>query len=132
MSAVFLSLEQVLDIHRRVIERYGGTHGLRDQRLLESALAQPRQSAFQSDIYPTIPEKGAALAFFISENQPFLDGNKRTAAVAWISFLRLNGFDLKVTNEEAYNAVMGLASKAWDKKRFFDWVGQSISPAPGP
>ena len=62
MSAIFLSLEQVLDIHHRVIERYGGTQGLRDQRLLESALAQPRQSAFQSDIYPTVPEKAAAMA----------------------------------------------------------------------
>jgi len=129
MSAVFLSLEQVLDIHHRVIERYGGTHGLRDQRLLESALAQPRQSAFQSDIYPTVPEKAAALAFFISENQPFLDGNKRTAAVALIAFLRINGLDLKASNEEAYDAVMGLAGKAWDRKTFFDWVSAKAAPA---
>jgi death on curing protein len=95
---------------------------------LESALAQPRQSAFQTDIYATLPEKGAALAFFISENRPFLDGNKRVATVAMISLLRLNAFELQASEDEVYEAIMSLASKTWDRQRFFQWVCERASP----
>jgi len=128
MSCLYLSLEQILDFHESVINRYGGTHGIRDRGLLESAIAQPRQSAFQTDIYPTLPEKAAALAFFISENQPFLDGNKRTAAVALVTFLRLNGVDLSASDDELCGAIMGLADKTWDRKAFFGWVAAKTSP----
>ena len=129
MPLFYLSIQQVLDIHQRAINRYGGTQGIRDRGLLESALAQPRQSAFQTDIYPAIPEKAAALAFFISENQPFLDGNKRTAAVAMITFLRLNSFELRANEDELYEAIMCLAAKTWDRKRIFGWVSERACPS---
>ena len=129
MSCLYFSFEEILDIHESVINRYGGTHGIRDRGLLESAIAQPRQSAFQTDIYPTLPEKAAALAFFISENQPFLDGNKRTAAVALVVFLRLNGLDLLADADELYAAIMGLADKSWDRKVFFGWVAERALPS---
>lgn len=77
---------------------------------------------FRRTFYATLPEKAAALAFFISENQPFLDGNKRTAAVALVAFLRVNDSDLLASDDELYAAILGLADKTWDRKAFFGRV----------
>ncbi len=123
---VHLTVQDVLLIHDAVIGRYGGTRGVRDRGLLESAVAQPRQSAFQADAYPTPAEKAAAYAFFISENQPFL--NKRTAAVAMIAFLRLNGLDLNADEEQLYQVMMSLGDKTWTRQQFFAWVAEHAAP----
>ena len=86
----FVSKTMVLSIHARQIERFGGTPGVRDEGLLESALAQP-QATFGGDfLHPTISEQAAAYLYHIAMNHPFIDGNKRTAFAVMDTFLRLN------------------------------------------
>jgi death on curing protein len=84
-----LTLEQVLKLHQRVIEQSGGSIGIRNQEGLESALAQPRMSYADQELYPTLIEKVAALAFSLINNHPFVDGNKRIGHAA-INDARIN------------------------------------------
>jgi death-on-curing protein len=74
----FLTLIEVLELHRRVLEQFGGALGIRDVGLLESAIAQPRMTFGEEDLYPSLLEKAAAIGFSIIMNHPFVDGNKRT------------------------------------------------------
>jgi death-on-curing protein len=83
----FLTLIEVLELHRRVIEQSGGAFGIRDIGLLESAIAQPRMTFGGEDLYPSLLEKAAALGFSIIMNHPFVDGNKRTGHAAIETFL---------------------------------------------
>ena len=85
MDVIYLSVEIVQDFHTRALREHGGIAGLRSQELLESAVFQPQQSAFGEDAYPTPASKAAAYGFFIAQNQPFLDGNKRTAAASMLA-----------------------------------------------
>lgn len=117
----YLEISHVMAIHQVLIEKYGGLHGLRDRGLLDSALSQPRQSAFGEDIYPDTPSKAAAYAYSISENQPFLDGNKRTATAVALTFLRLNQFDFKANEHQVYETIMKLANKQISKDTLIEW-----------
>jgi death-on-curing protein len=87
----------VLSIHARQIERFGGTPGVRDEGLLESALAQPQATFGGQFLHPTISEQAAAYLYHIAMNHPFIDGNKRTAFAVTDTFLRLNGCALNLT-----------------------------------
>ncbi|MEG4288624.1 type II toxin-antitoxin system death-on-curing family toxin [Microcoleus sp. C2C3] len=86
----FVSKSMVLSIHARQIERFGGTPGVRDEGLLESALAQPKATFGGQFLHPTISEQAAAYLYHIAMNHPFIDGNKRTAFAVMDTFLRLN------------------------------------------
>ena len=88
----YLTLNQVLDLHERLLERFGGSAGVRDLGGLESALAQPGMTFAGEDLYPTIIEKASALAFSIIQNHPFVDGNKRVGHAAMEVFLILTGY----------------------------------------
>lgn len=90
MSLYFLTLEDVLEIHRDQINRYGGRRGIRDQNLLLSALAQPFSQFEGRYLHPSICDQAAAYLFHICQNHPFIDGNKRVAAVSALMFLALN------------------------------------------
>lgn len=90
-----LTLIEVLELHRRVIEQSGGALGIRDLGLLESAIAQPRMTFGGDELYPNLLEKAAALGFSIIMNHPFVDGNKRTDHAAAETFLVLNGWEIK-------------------------------------
>ena len=94
----FVSKSMVLSIHARQIERFGGTPGVRDEGLLESALAQPQATFGGQFLHPTISEQAAAYLYHIAMNHPFIDGNKRTAFAVTDTFLRLNGCALNLTN----------------------------------
>jgi death-on-curing protein len=122
MEFLYLKKTQVMAMHEILIQRYGGTLGIRDEGLLESALAQPRQSAFGEDIYPDVFAKAACYGFGISENQPFLDGNKRSAASAIGVFMKINGYDLTCSPLELYEAIMGIATKKTDRKTLAKWL----------
>ena len=111
----FVSKSMVLSIHARQIERFGGTPGVRDEGLLESALAQP-QATFGGDfLHPTISEQAAAYLYHIAMNHPFIDGNKRTAFAVTDTFLRLNACTRNLTNNflmvQAPAFIRGVASK---------------------
>ena len=126
MDVIYLSVEIVQDFHARALREHGGIAGLRSQELLESAVFQPQQSAFGEDAYPTPASKAAAYGFFIAQNQPFLDGNKRTAAASMLAFLYLNGHTLDQTDDQIYEAFIGLARKDLSQADFFAWVERYV------
>jgi len=106
----------VLSIHARQIERFGGTPGVRDEGLLESALAQPQATFCGQFVHRTISEQAAAYLYHIAMNHPFIDGNKRTAFAVMDTFLRLNGCALNLTDDRAYDLVMRVARGTMTKE----------------
>lgn len=117
----YLELQHILAMQEVLIEKFGGMHGIRDQGLLESAIAQARQSAFGEDIFKDLADKAAAYAFYLSENQPFIDGNKRIATAAALTFLRLNGMQTQFSNAELYETIMKMANKQLTRETLADW-----------
>jgi death-on-curing protein len=111
----FLGLDEVLELHQRQIEAFGGTLGLRDRGLLESAVATPRATFGGQLVHASLFAMAAAYAFHVAENQPCLDGNKRTGLGAALVFLRLNGFRVVDPEERLYDAMIALAERRLDK-----------------
>jgi death-on-curing protein len=107
---LFLTLEDVIEIHDYQIEHFGGIDGLRSAELLKSAIGMPSSSFSGKYLHPTIPEMAAAYLFHLVENHPFLDGNKRVGAMAALVFLELNEFDFDATDEEYTKLVVETAS----------------------
>jgi death-on-curing protein len=131
VEVVYLTADQVKALHKRALESYGGLEGIRTEQQLYSAIAQPEQSVFGEDAYPTIAEKAAAYGFFIAENQPFIDGNKRTAAAALATFLDLNGYELLETSDtELAETFEDLGRKKIGQGEFFGWVVNHSRPRP--
>jgi len=114
MALVFLSLGDVVEIHADQLERYGGASGIRDIGLLESAVAMPEAGFGGEYLHGDVFEMAAAYLFHIVRNHPFVDGNKRTGAVAAIVFLELNGHELR-SSERALETLV--SSVAEGKKR---------------
>ena len=115
LTPKFLSVDDVLLLHADQIDSFGGSQGVRDEGLLESALAQPQAGFGGELLHPTIHEQAAAYFYHLAMNHPFIDGNKRTAFAAMDSFLRLNGYSLNLTDEQAYNLVMQVAQGNMNK-----------------
>lgn len=105
----FLTLTQVLTIHQDQIKRYGGTMGVRDVRLLESAVAQPQASFGGNWLHENIFLMAAAYAFHICEDHGFLDGNKRTALATALVFLEMNGISISDPRQKLFGAMISLA-----------------------
>lgn len=110
MSVEFLTLDEVLALHADQLERYGGRAGLRDVSLLQSALAVPAATFGGVFLHQTIDEMAAAYLFHLARDHPFVDGNKRTALMAMLVFLRLNGFRLRAGPAAVFDLVVGVAS----------------------
>jgi death-on-curing protein len=114
-AAKFLSLEDVLDMHAELVERYGGSLGVRDMGLLQSALAMPQAGVggeyFHADLY----EMAAAYLFHLVKNHPFVDGNKRIGAVASAQFLWLNDVEVTAPESKFEATVLAVAQGAKDK-----------------
>lgn len=112
---VFLSLEEVLYLHANQIELYGGDPGLRDLDLLNSAVAQP-EATFEGEYLHSYPyEMAAAYLFHLVENHPFVDGNKRTGAVAALVFLDLNDIEFNAQDGDLFETTMEVASGQMNK-----------------
>jgi death-on-curing protein len=124
----YLALAEVLELHRSVIERWGGASGIRDLGALESALAQPRQSFAGQDLYPEITSKAAALCFSLVLNHPFVDGNKRIGHAAMETFLMSNGHELRATVDEQERIMLDLAAGTLSRDTFTEWVKQHTEP----
>lgn len=112
---IYLSKSFVVAYHARLIDLFGGTHGLRDEGLLDSALAQAEATYGGEPLHRDAWEAAAAYAFHICRNHPFLDGNKRIAAVAMGTFLEINGAPLRVDEVALYQAMMALAEGSLTK-----------------
>ncbi len=125
-ETLFLTTDEVLAIHERLIETFGGPRGVRDPGLLESALFRPR-----TGYYRDLAEMAAALFESLLMNHPFVDGNKRVAFFATDVFLRLNGHKLAVRPEAAHRFLIGLLeSGECDFARLLPWIRRSIRPLP--
>ena len=109
MALVFLTAEEILEIHADQIERYGGRSGLRDLGLLQSAVAVPRSSFGGRYLHGTLFEIAAAYLFHIVQNHPFVDGNKRVGTAAALVFLKMNGVDITVPNDALVELVLAVA-----------------------
>jgi death-on-curing protein len=122
----YLGLAEVTELHRLVIEAFGGSHGIRDLGALESALAQPRMSFGGEDLYPTVVEKAVALGFMLVRNHPFLDGNKRVGHAAMETFLVLNGFEIEAETDEQEHLMLALAAGDVDRSGFLKWLRDHV------
>ena len=115
MTLEFLTLEDVLELHRLQLERFGGSAGLRDQGLLESAIAQP-QAAFGGEyLHPEIFEMAAAYVFHVVKNHPFVDGNKRAGLLSALVFLDINGIVIDRGTPELYDLTIAVAEGRLEK-----------------
>ena len=132
MATRFLSLAEVLDLYGRVLVAGGGSSAIRDLGSLESALAQPRASFADEDLYPTLAEKASALGFSLIRNHPFVDGNKRIGHAAVEVFLVLNGYELSATVDEAESIILGVAAATTSREAFTDWLRSRIEKRPAP
>lgn len=122
---IFLTLEQALVIHEDQIVRYGGTSGLRDLGLLESAIFRPQSSFGGEDLYSTVFVKAAALAHSLILNHPFIDGNKRTGVVSTLVFLEINGYSFNVIQDQLIEMAFKIATKEFDIEEIADWLKKS-------
>ena len=126
-SPLFLSVELVLQAHTEMICAYGGSDGIRDRGLIESAVAQGRNAYYygHADVFGI----AAAYAFHLAESQAFIDGNKRTGAVAALAFLHLNGTDIaRIDSQDVYEMMIRVATKALSKKGLADFLRNRIAP----
>jgi death-on-curing protein len=120
----YLSIDQVLALHRAQIDSYGGAHGLREKGGLESALARPQMTFGGEDLYPELADKAAALWHSLVMNHPFIDGNKRSGAMAAEFFLGLNGVDLLATDEELVDTTLAAARGEMSAEALAIWIRQ--------
>jgi death-on-curing protein len=123
----FLTLIEVLELHRRIIEKSGGAFGIRDVGLLESAIAQPRMTFGGEDLYASLLEKAAALGFSIIMNHPFVDGNKRTGHAAMETFLVLNGMEINASVDEQERVVLAISSGELGREAFLEWLQRNTT-----
>ncbi|MDO4279918.1 MAG: type II toxin-antitoxin system death-on-curing family toxin [Lachnoclostridium edouardi] len=117
-----LSKAQVLLLHEQLIAETGGSSGLRDEGLLDSALNAPFQTFDGKDVYPSLQQKAARLGFGLVNNHPFVDGNKRIGTHAMLVFLALNGIELQYTQTELSNVILQLAAGNVPSSALLEWI----------
>ena len=121
-ARIYLTVAEVLTIHKQQIDQYGGTDGIRDSGLLESAVFRP-----QTGYYNSVAEESAALMESLANNHPFLDGNKRIAFAAAHTFLLVNGFDLAVDSISAFEFVMrSISGGEFRFAQILKWINDHI------
>ena len=119
-----------LAIHNRQLAEHGGATGVRDEALLDSALARPQQLHAYGDPPPDLAALAASVAFGLARNHPFVDGNKRTAAVACETFIMLNGGELVADDVALYPVYIGLSEGSLAEGDFADWLRKHIVAKP--
>ena len=123
----YLTLGEVVALHRAIVATTGGADGIRDLGALESALAQPKATFGGTDLYPSIVDKAGALAFGLAMNHPFVDGNKRIAHAAMAVFFDLNGFEIEATVDEQEQLMLGLAAGQLSRADLTTWLKSHVS-----
>ena len=124
MDPTFLSLDEVLEIHRDQIERYGGSLGVRDLGLLQSALGLPQATFGGQYLHGDLFDMAAAYLFHIAQNHPFLDGNKRCGAAAALVFLLFNGIEVQAEEDDFEQLVRSVAEGTADKRTIAEFLRQ--------
>ena len=118
----YLTLNEVIELHDEGIKLHGGSYGIGDKGKLESAVAQPQMTFDDQDLYPTLVEKAAALAFSLSQNHAFIDGNKRVAQAAMETFLDLNGYEIYAEVDEQEQIFLQMASGELSRENLVKWL----------
>jgi death-on-curing protein len=126
----FLTLDEILELHAEQVRRYGGSPGVRDRGLLDSAIAMPSQSFGGQYVHPDLAAMAAAYLFHLVRNHPFVDGNKRIGAIAADVFLLVNGSELTLTPDELVDTVLDVATGKLNKDGLADRIRSHIRPAP--
>lgn len=127
----FLTLDEVLALHAEQIQLYGGSAGVRDLGLLESAVASPRATFGGELLHGTVPEMAAAYLFHLVRNHPFVDGNKRTGLAAAIAFLGLSGLWLEADPDELTELVLGVARGDTSRAEVAEFIRRAVVPWDG-
>ena len=117
-----LSKNQVTALHSALIREFGGIDGIRDEGLLESALAAPFQTFGGEPVYPSLQAKAAQLGFGLIRNHPFVDGNKRIGAHTLLDFLAVNGIELRYDQQELIDIVLSVAAGQIDRQGLLQWI----------
>lgn len=126
MAFVYLTPQQILFMHARLVEETGGLHGVREIGMLESAAARPRATFSQQELYPDLFAKAAALMESLAKNHPFLDGNKRTAITAAGIFLQINGFRLEASSPELERFTLDVVNGKIDFSGIAAWLQEHV------
>ncbi len=119
---IVLSREQIIVLHSQLIQETGGTDGIRDEGLLDSALAAPFQSFADTEVFPSIQQKAARLGYGLVKNHAFIDGNKRIGAHAMLVFLALNKIELDYTQDELSDAFLRIATGEISQDDLLQWI----------
>jgi death-on-curing protein len=124
---IWIDKRLALAIHERQLAEHGGSAGVRDEQLLESALARPQQLHAYGDPPPDVADLAASVAFGLARNHPLIDGNKRTAHVCYRIFLALNDVDFAAGDEDKYIAMLALAEGSLSEAEFAAWLRPRIA-----
>lgn len=124
----YLYPKQIIYLHQQIVQVSGGSAGVRDEGLLESAVYRPQASFGGHEFYPDLFSKVAALGFSLINNHPFVDGNKRVGFEAMRLMLRMNRFDLEATENAKFNFVMQIAKKELTEQSMAEWLKQNSKP----
>lgn len=122
MNTKFLTLDEVIAIHESMIENYGGSHGIRDIGLIQSAITRPQATFGGEDLYPSIFDKAAALFHSLIFNHAFVDGNKRTTVASTARFLSKNGYNLETAQIEFVNFPLQVENKHLSLEEIAKWL----------
>jgi len=122
----YLTLSEILNLYRRIMEQSRGTMGIRNLGAIESALVQPLMTFGGQELYPTIAEKASAIGFSLIMNHPFTDGNKRLGHAAMEVFLVMNGFEINAGIDEQEQVILRLASGLTGREEFTAWLSNHI------
>ncbi|AGL02544.1 death-on-curing family protein [Desulfoscipio gibsoniae DSM 7213] len=126
-SVIFLSKKLILLFHEQLIQIYGGSYGVRDEKLLDSALWQPKTTFDGKYLHDNLMKMATAYGYHICNNHPFIDGNKRIALVAMDVFLQRNGCEITAGEKETFQMMMDLASGRLSKDDLAIWLGNNTS-----
>jgi len=126
-APVWVRSDVVTAIHQRQLAEHGGAMGVRDEGLLSSALDRPRNLLAYGDPAPDLARLAAAYGFGIARDHPFVDGNKRTALVVMLLFLKLNGVEVVASAKDSCEAIMSLAAGKLDEEALADWLRNHIA-----
>ncbi len=129
MEPVFLTIDEVLELHNDQIRRYGGSHGVRDFDLLSSAVAMPAATFAGQFLHPTLSEMASAYIFHLAQNHPFVDGNKRVALAAALLFLWMNDQQLEAEEDELVELMLAVAQGLIGKAEVAAFLSERTRPA---
>ena len=123
---IYLYKQQILKLHNRIINEFGGIHGIRDERMLDSALANPLQTFAGLDLYPTCVDKAVQLCYGLIKNHPFLDGNKRIALHSMLILISINSLKIEIAHNELTDIIFKVADGSFNSSDLLQLLKEKI------